>query len=172
MVEKTVNVDELHEMIKSGEVCLIDVREPAEYRTVHIENSILNSSSAISVDNLPQTSHPIVLICSTGSRSNSSCKKLLELNPSLNVHTLIGGIGAWEKSGYKVMRSTNSKVLPLDRQTQIAAGTLALSGTLLGTFVDPKFYILPGFVGSGLIFAGISGWCGMAKLLAKMPWNT
>jgi hypothetical protein len=26
-------------------------------------------------------------------------------------------------------------------------------------------------VGAGLTFAGISGFCGMARLLAVMPWN-
>jgi Protein of unknown function (DUF2892) len=27
------------------------------------------------------------------------------------------------------------------------------------------------FVGAGLVFAGVSDWCGMARLLALMPWN-
>jgi hypothetical protein len=26
-------------------------------------------------------------------------------------------------------------------------------------------------IGAGLIFAGLSGWCGLAKLLGAMPWN-
>jgi hypothetical protein len=30
---------------------------------------------------------------------------------------------------------------------------------------------LSGFVGAGLTYAGISGFCGMARLLAAMPWN-
>jgi Protein of unknown function (DUF2892) len=37
--------------------------------------------------------------------------------------------------------------------------------------VAPDFYALSGFVGAGLLFAGVSGFCGMARLLAVMPWN-
>ena len=57
------------------------------------------------------------------------------------------------------------------RQVQIAAGSLVLAGVLLGAFVAPGFYALSGFVGAGLLFAGVSGFCGMARLLAVMPWN-
>ena len=57
------------------------------------------------------------------------------------------------------------------RQVQIAAGSLVLLGVLLGAFVAPAFYALSGFVGAGLLFAGASGFCGMARLLAAMPWN-
>ncbi len=57
------------------------------------------------------------------------------------------------------------------RQVQITAGSLVVGGILLGLFVDQWFLGLSLFVGSGLIFAGVSGWCGMAKLLAVMPWN-
>jgi hypothetical protein len=31
--------------------------------------------------------------------------------------------------------------------------------------------MLSGFVGAGLVFAGVTGFCGMARLLALMPWN-
>lgn len=77
---------------------------------------------------------------------------------------------AWKDAGFEI-QTLGCKVLPLDRQTQMAVGTLAVLGTLLGAFYHPGFYALAGFFGLGLIFAGITGWCGMAKLLAKMPWN-
>ena len=57
------------------------------------------------------------------------------------------------------------------RQVQIAAGSLVLLGAVLGAFVAPGFYLLSAFVGGGLLFAGVSGFCGMAQLLALMPWN-
>ena len=44
-------------------------------------------------------------------------------------------------------------------------------GTLLATQYNPAFWALTGFVGAGLMFAGISGTCMMANILAKMPWN-
>ena len=108
--------------------------------------------------------------CRSGRRSADACQQLLAENPTLTVSTLVGGIEAWEQAGFPIQRSGQA-VLPLDRQTQVVAGAMALTGTLLGTFVQPLFYVLPGFVGAGLMFAGLTGWCGMAKLLAKMPWN-
>jgi len=57
------------------------------------------------------------------------------------------------------------------RQVQIVAGSLVLIGTLLGVFVSPKFLFLSGFVGAGLLFAGITNTCAMAQLLAKLPYN-
>jgi len=44
-------------------------------------------------------------------------------------------------------------------------------GFVLGISVSPWFHLLSGFVGAGLMFAGISGFCGLARLLVRMPWN-
>ena len=57
------------------------------------------------------------------------------------------------------------------RQVQITAGALVLLGVLLGTFIAPAFFGVSAFVGAGLVFAGVTGWCGMANLLCVMPWN-
>ncbi|MFZ4109013.1 MAG: YgaP-like transmembrane domain [Polymorphobacter sp.] len=59
----------------------------------------------------------------------------------------------------------------MNRQVQIGAGSLVLAGALLGWLVDPAFHILSGLVGGGLLFAGVSGFCGMAKVLTLLPWN-
>jgi hypothetical protein len=76
---------------------------------------------------------------------------------------------AWEAAGLPVTRG--KKVLSLERQVRVAAGLLVLTGVILGTWVHPGFHGLAGFVGAGLVFAGLTDWCGMAMLLAKMPWN-
>jgi rhodanese-related sulfurtransferase len=81
-----------------------------------------------------------------------------------------GGIEAWKKAGLPVLRDTGQPI-EMQRQVQIAAGVLVLLGVVLGYFASPAFYGISAFVGAGLTFAGISGWCGMAKLLALMPWN-
>ncbi|WP_216657596.1 YgaP family membrane protein [Gluconacetobacter entanii] len=57
------------------------------------------------------------------------------------------------------------------RQVQITAGTIVLTGVLLGLIVSPVFFGISAFVGVGLMFAGVTGWCGMANLLRVMPWN-
>lgn len=167
---KTITATELKNRMEHGEILLVDVREPAEHRSECIEGSYLIPLAEISAEKLPIKSCPIVLHCRSGKRSEEACRKLLAEDPTHDIFSLEGGIVAWKKSGYAVS-NLGCHVLPLDRQTQLAAGFLVTLGIALGTWVTPSFYVLSGFVGLGLMFAGISGWCGMAKLLAKMPWN-
>lgn len=58
------------------------------------------------------------------------------------------------------MAENKSQPLPLMRQVQIAAGGLILIGVVLGYAVNSSFFLLSGFVGAGLMFAGISGFVG------------
>ena len=62
-------------------------------------------------------------------------------------------------------------VMPLMRQVQIAVGFCVLTASLLALWVDPRWVYVSLFFGAGLLFAGLSGFCGLALLLAKMPWN-
>ena len=149
---------------------LIDVREPAEYRTVCIKQAQLIPLGEITSDKLPTKKKKIVLQCRLGGRSQKAAEKLLAEDASLDVYSVDGGIEAWVQAGYPVKKSGGA-VLPLDRQTQITAGFLVFSGTIMGAIVDPWWYVLPGFIGAGLMFAGLSGYCGMARVLARMPWN-
>lgn len=167
---KTITASELKKKLDKDDVLLIDVREPAEHKSECIDGACLIPLGEISIEKLPSIKRPIVIHCRSGKRSAEACAKLLASNHSLDVASLEGGIVAWNQSGFNVKRS-GSTILPLDRQTQIAVGFIAFSGTILGALINPGFYILPGFIGAGLMFAGLTGWCGMAKLLAKMPWN-
>ena len=90
--------------------------------------------------------------------------------PQCETYILEGGLDAWRKAGLPVALD-RSQPIEIMRQVQIAAGSLVLLGVVLGAFVAPGFYPLSGFVGAGLLFAGVSGFCGMARLLAVMPWN-
>jgi hypothetical protein len=42
---------------------------------------------------------------------------------------------------------------------------------VLGLLVSPWFFVVPAFVGAGLITAGVTGFCGMARMLMRAPWN-
>ncbi|HEX2527584.1 MAG TPA: rhodanese family protein [Geminicoccus sp.] len=77
-----------------------------------------------------------------------------------------GGLEAWKRAGLPVEQDRRQPIEVM-RQVQIAAGSLVL----LGALVTPWFYALAGFVGAGLVFAGVTGTCGMASLLRHMPWN-
>jgi hypothetical protein len=47
----------------------------------------------------------------------------------------------------------------IERTLEINASTLALSGTLLGAFVNKRWFILPGIVSTFLLQHGLQGWC-------------
>jgi hypothetical protein len=64
-----------------------------------------------------------------------------------------------------------AKMISLERQVRIAAGSIVLVGAILALLVDPLFVLVSGFVGAGLVFAGITDTCGMGLMLARMPWN-
>jgi hypothetical protein len=36
---------------------------------------------------------------------------------------------------------------------------------------NDSWILVPAIIGLGLVNAGLTGWCGMAKLVALFPWN-
>ena len=69
------------------------------------------------------------------------------------------------------MTRGQSKGISIERQVRIIAGSLVLIGMVLGWFVHRGFFGLAAFVGAGLVFAGVTDFCSMGLLLAKLPWN-
>src|SRR3546814_8784676 len=81
-------------------------------------------------------------------------------------YVLEGGIDAWRRAGLEVA-ADRRQPLELMRQVQLAAGGLVLLGVALGFLVGPGLFALSAFVGAGLMLAGATGWCGMARLDRK-----
>lgn len=150
---------------------LLDVRTPAEFEEVHINGSVLHplsSLDAAEVSRLAAGKQRCLVICRSGNRARQAAEKLKDLAvPGLAV--LEGGVQAWAEAGLPVERG--AKTISLERQVRIAAGTLVFCGSVLGYFVNPAWMALSGFVGAGLVFAGITDTCGMGMLIARMPWN-
>ncbi|WAC17765.1 rhodanese-like domain-containing protein [Luteolibacter sp. SL250] len=145
---------------------LIDVRTPLEFREVHAQGAKNLPLDTLDPSSLPD-GKPIYLLCRSGQRATRAAEKFSSSQLPVVVE---GGTLAWVEAGLPVVRS-EKKVIGLERQVRIAAGSLVLTGFLLGWFVNPHFFFLSGFVGAGLVFAGITDWCGMGLLLAKAPWN-
>jgi len=162
---------ELKNSLDSHSVELVDVRSTEEFSSKRISGAKNIPMNILDEDQLLNDGRKVVLQCSSGRRSKISALKLAKEAPNIEVYSLDGGIKAWEKAGYNVIKGTKSDVLPIMRQVQIVAGSLIILGVLLTMFVSRSFIILPLFVGCGLLFAGLTGWCGMAMLLAYMPWN-
>lgn len=170
---RTISVNRLAELSQEGNVDLIDVRTPVEFREVHAtpaRNVPLDSlDPSVVIDQRNGNSEePLYVICKSGNRGASACEKFIRAGCT-NVVNVEGGTQAWEEAGLPVVRG--KKAMSLERQVRIAAGMLVVISVLLGWLVHPAFLGLAGFVGSGLIFAGITDTCGMGMLLARMPWN-
>jgi len=156
--------------LKSGKFHLIDIREADEFAREHIGGAVsIPLSQVEQADVKIEAGRMAVFHCKSGMRTEANCARLAS---RINGDALLldGGLDAWKKAGLPV-RDNAKAPLPMNRQVQITAGTLVLAGTLIGTFIHPAGYALSGFIGAGLIFAGASGWCGMANVLAAMPWN-
>lgn len=111
----------------------------------------------------------IYVHCRSGRRAEQAIEKLTKLGVTAELVNVTGGILAWDEAGLQTASKTNR--MPLMRQVLLTAGSLVTTGVLLALLVNPRFIFLSLFVGIGLMFAGISGWCGMSYALAKMPWN-
>ena len=156
--------------LKSGAARLIDIREPDEYARDHVVGARPAPLSAFEAADLSlKAGQDVIFMCRSGNRTGVNCQRLADriAGPA---YVLDGGLDAWKKAGLPVSTDTKQP-LELMRQVQMAAGGLILLGGALGVAVHPAFWGLSAFVGAGLFVAGATGFCGMARLLAVMPWN-
>ncbi|MFG1432014.1 rhodanese-like domain-containing protein [Xanthobacter sp. V2C-8] len=169
-----ISIDTLRERIAQGPLTLIDVRTPAEYGEVHIPEARSAPLDALNPQALERAGQverdkPLYLICRTQNRSKAAATAF-EKAGFTNVLVVEGGTSAWDAAGYPVARGAR-KVISLERQVRIAAGTLVVLGVLLAWLVQPLFILLSAFVGAGLVFAGVTDTCGLGLLLTRAPWN-
>lgn len=157
------------QMLSENACVLVDVREPAEHLSSHIPNADLHPLGKISADNFA-ADKDILIYCQKGLRGNKACQKLLQDKPDLKVFNIRGGIEAWEQAGLET-QSTDSAFMPLDRQVQLSIGILLIAFSLLTISVSTAFVWAICFIGLGLSVAGMTGFCGLGRLIAMMPWN-
>ena len=152
---------------------LLDVRSAAEFRGGHLRAAINLPLELVTVAKVvelrgPDADRRIILLCAAGKRAMIAAERLSghDLKPIV----VAGGTVACQQAGLP-MDQTAGGMISVERQVRIAAGAMVFTGVLLGAFVHPGFYSLSGFVGAGLVFAGVTDWCGMGLLLARAPWN-
>ncbi len=169
---KTISPAELQKILTAQpNLPLLDVRTPVEFAEVHVPQA-----RSIPLDELKPGSlslpkdQPVYLLCRSGQRATKAAEKFVKEGFTQPI-VVEGGTLAWIEANLPVTRSA-VKVISLERQVRIVAGSLVFIGVMLGWFVNQAFYGLSAFVGAGLVFAGISDFCGMGLLLAKMPWNS
>ncbi|MEG3147354.1 rhodanese family protein [Sphingomonas sp. RT2P30] len=156
--------------VREGHALLIDIREDDEFARRHIPGALSRPLSRFEGVALPEMAGTeVIYTCRSGMRTTANAARLAAPLAG-EAYVLTGGLDAWERAGLPV-EANRKAPLEMMRQVQIVAGSLVLAGVLLGWLVSPAFFGLSAFVGAGLTFAGVSGFCGMARLLALLPWN-
>jgi rhodanese-related sulfurtransferase len=152
-------------------VRVLDVRTAGEFESAHIRgayNVPLDTLGEHATEIRAAVADPVVLVCQSGARARRADEALRAAGMP-NLHVLDGGLNGWLAEGRAVERVRPR--MSLERQVRIAAGAMTATGALLALAVNPLFALLPAFVGSGLVFAGVTDTCAMGMLLARLPYN-
>jgi rhodanese-related sulfurtransferase len=162
--------NEVADRLARGRAVLVDVREADEFARRRVKGAVSRPLSALEPERMGiEFGREVVFTCRSGQRTAVHWDRLRAAAGG-DAFVLDGGLEAWAAAGLPVEVDRKAP-LELMRQVQIAAGVLVLLGVALGFAVSPAFFGVSAFVGAGLTFAGVSGFCGMARLLAMMPWN-
>jgi rhodanese-related sulfurtransferase len=169
---KTVTPEDAARLLREEGATLVDVREPDEHARARIPGARNLPLSRLEEAELAvHEGRPVVFHCRSGARTEGHAARLAaKAGPGCEVYAVAGGLEAWKRAGLPVAEDRRQP-LELMRQVQITAGALVLLGVALGALVSPWLYGIAAFVGAGLVFAGVTGTCGMARLLRLMPSN-
>lgn len=170
MDSKEIDATTARHWLDSGEAILIDVREPAEHATIKIIGAHSHPLHSLNQSSIPETHKKIIIHCQKGKRGEKACQKMISTGTNCDLYNLTGGIEAWQQAGLPVEKGPKN-TLPINNQTQITIGLSVILFGLLGYFINQNFIWGAVFFGLGLVNAGLTGWCGLAKVVAKMPWN-
>ncbi len=168
MTIKHIQPAEAFAMLSHGGV-LIDIREADEWRREHIAEARHHPLSVIERQP-PRHEGTVIFHCRSGNRTAANAKRLAATVPGAKIYLLDGGLEDWRDAGLPTVKDARQPI-EIMRQVQIGAGSLVALGAALGFLVHPGFHWVSGAVGAGLVFAGATGFCGMARLLAYAPWN-
>lgn len=167
---KTISPARAAELMRHGAV-LIDIREADEYARERIPGARHHALSRIDKDTPVRDGDDVLVFhCRSGARTRGNAARLAAASSACETYILDGGLEAWKNAGLPITLDP-SQPIDIMRQVQIGAGSLVLLGVILGAVVAPGFYAISAFVGAGQLVAGTTGFCGMAHLLALMPWN-
>jgi rhodanese-related sulfurtransferase len=158
-------------LARRGSTLVLDVRTPAEFEDAHIDGAELHPLNDLQPENVRRAiegKSGCIVVCASGGRATRAAEQLCAKNIP-GVAVLAGGMKAWQAQGLPVIEGR--KTISIERQVRIGAGLLVVVGAVLGYFVHPTWIGLSAFVGAGLVFAGVTDTCGMALVLARMPWN-
>lgn len=170
---------------------VIDVRTPGEYASGHLPGAVNvpldQVRRAVPEIGAAAGRGEVLLVCASGARS-AKARDLLA-GRAVRTASLSGGTSGWAARGYPLEHPDNTATATgpgaapgtvcavpragwaMERQVRLAAGALILTGVVLGFFLHPAWLLLAGGVSGGLVFSALTDTCGMAAVLAKLPYN-
>lgn len=155
-------------MIRDGAV-LVDIREADERARERFPGARHHALSRLEGAPIRQGEEILIFHCRSGVRTRGHAGRLAQA-AGCEAYLIEGGLQAWKEAGLPVAVDRRQPI-ELMRQVQTVTGGLVLAGAGLGFALDPAFHLVAALVGAGILFAGLFGFCGMARLLAAMPWN-
>jgi rhodanese-related sulfurtransferase len=169
---KTIPPKEAHKLLQSGDAVLIDVREPDEFSAEHIAYA-LSIPLSMFKEQFQQLSIPkdkkVLIQCLKGARGEQACVFALDSDKIENeIHNVQGGITEWKNQGLPVVSQDKSNKISIFRQVQIIVGSLITGSVILGFTGYNAGFVSAGILGAALCFSGLTGWCGLAKILSSM----
>lgn len=166
-----INPTEAKRLLDQGAI-LVDIREADEHAREKLAGARhLPLSKLDEAEFALHDGKPVIFHCRSGARTQANALRLAgKVGDACEAFIIDGGLEAWKKAGLPVVTDRRQPI-EVQRQVQIGTGSLAFLGTILGVLVSPWFFIVPAFVGAGLVMAGVTGFCGMANLLMRAPWN-
>src|SRR5215472_9176229 len=171
--ESAISADARQRLRANGPVQRLDVRSPGEFAYAHVPGAKLvpldDLDPVVFLQEVGPDCGSVYVICQGGTRARNAIQKFERAGFDRCV-LVEGGTQAWIDAGLPVIRGA-SKTLPLMRQVQLTVGAISAAGAVLALLADARFSIIPLIMGCGLVFAGLTGICGLALLLAKLPWN-
>lgn len=131
-----ITVHELHKLMQSGPVELIDVRTGMEFRgghavgARHVPLGSLDPAK-IMAERTAAKDAPLYVICASGGRSASACDAFRRAGFTQAVN-VVGGTGAWSRAG-----------LPMERDAQAARWNLLRQVAIVAVVASVVLFLMP-----------------------------
>ncbi|MEU8621079.1 rhodanese-like domain-containing protein [Streptomyces sp. NPDC048623] len=170
-----LDVDQAHARL--AELIVVDVRTPGEHAGGHVPGALNvpldRLDKAVPALKDAAARGELLIVCQSGNRSRTACDRLAAHGiPAINLN---GGTTDWAARGHALDHPAGGAPArtpwAMDRQVRLTAGTLVLLGLLLGLLIHPAFQLLSAAIAGGLVFSALTNTCGMAAMLAKLPYN-
>lgn len=101
---KEINPRDAQELVQKGDITIVDVRTPDEYRAGHIAGSVnINIADPTFLDKITAIPKEAICLvyCGSGGRSSRAAGTMTQQGFS-DVYNLTGGITGWKRAGFSV----------------------------------------------------------------------